>query len=172
MSQLESQKESTQKEELQESNSKVVFTGVCMDCGNEYSLTVGEIGFYKKHDLFRPKRCNECRKLRRPCCDPMKTAMRNGMVQRWKGGVALVLNDKELLPIIICPFGCGREYPKPTPHVINRGQTEVHSSNPESSVEVAKQNVDESELVVDTEKEIPKDYLNLLSGPEEYDPNA
>ena len=153
MSNLESEKGSQSKG----------FTGKCMDCGKEYSLTDGEIGFYQKHDLFRPKRCVSCRQNRRPCCDPMKTAMRNGAIQRWKGGIALVLNDKELLPVVICPFGCGREYPKPSPHIVRR-KVDVM---PESMVEP----MTELEPTVDAPD--PDEYYpNLPDGPDEYNPNA
>lgn len=34
---------------------------VCSDCGKYFYLTDGEISFYKKKELFLPKRCDKCR---------------------------------------------------------------------------------------------------------------
>ena len=33
----------------------------CKDCGKEFTLTEGEIEFYKSKGLNLPKRCKECR---------------------------------------------------------------------------------------------------------------
>lgn len=33
---------------------------VCKDCGNTYTLTVGQVQFYRKHEYQLPKRCNIC----------------------------------------------------------------------------------------------------------------
>ena len=38
---------------------------VCKDCRNEFTLTDGEIAFYEKNGLFKPRRCSECREKRR-----------------------------------------------------------------------------------------------------------
>jgi len=39
---------------------------ICEDCGAEFTFTVGEQEFYAEKGLVnKPKRCSECRKLRR-----------------------------------------------------------------------------------------------------------
>jgi len=39
---------------------------VCQDCGNEFTFTVGEQEFYEEKGFQNePKRCPECRKLRK-----------------------------------------------------------------------------------------------------------
>lgn len=41
-------------------------TLVCVDCGKEFTFTVGEQEFYQSHSLVNePKRCPECRVARR-----------------------------------------------------------------------------------------------------------
>lgn len=37
----------------------------CVDCGQEFILTVGEQDFYKRNNLAEPKRCSECRARRK-----------------------------------------------------------------------------------------------------------
>lgn len=37
----------------------------CVDCGREFLFTAGERAFYFSKRLSEPKRCPECRRLRR-----------------------------------------------------------------------------------------------------------
>lgn len=37
----------------------------CCDCGKEFTFSVGEQEFYRKHNYHNPKRCGACRKIRR-----------------------------------------------------------------------------------------------------------
>ena len=37
----------------------------CKDCGAYYEITDREIAFYKKNNLFLPKRCPACREARK-----------------------------------------------------------------------------------------------------------
>lgn len=37
----------------------------CKDCGAYYEITDREVAFYKKNNLFLPKRCPDCREARK-----------------------------------------------------------------------------------------------------------
>lgn len=38
---------------------------VCKDCGNYFELTDRELAFYQRNKLFLPKRCPNCREVRK-----------------------------------------------------------------------------------------------------------
>lgn len=38
---------------------------VCCDCGEEFTFDVGEQDYYKKNNLYFPKRCKSCRKIKK-----------------------------------------------------------------------------------------------------------
>lgn len=38
---------------------------ICKDCGNEFTLTVGEQNFYEEKGFAEPVRCKECRNRRK-----------------------------------------------------------------------------------------------------------
>lgn len=38
---------------------------VCCDCGEEFTFDIGEQEYYKKNNLYFPKRCKDCRKNKR-----------------------------------------------------------------------------------------------------------
>lgn len=38
---------------------------ICKDCGNEFTLTVGEQKFYEEKGFAEPVRCKECRNRRK-----------------------------------------------------------------------------------------------------------
>ena len=38
---------------------------ICKDCGNEFTLTVGEQNFYEEKGFVEPVRCKECRNRRK-----------------------------------------------------------------------------------------------------------
>jgi DNA replicative helicase MCM subunit Mcm2 (Cdc46/Mcm family) len=40
-------------------------TITCSDCQTEFLWTVGEQEFYAEHEFVEPKRCRECRKVRK-----------------------------------------------------------------------------------------------------------
>lgn len=50
-------------------NSNPIFNNVknikCKDCGEIFSLSIGEQQFYHKRGLCNPKRCKSCRKIRK-----------------------------------------------------------------------------------------------------------
>lgn len=37
----------------------------CIECHNEFALSIGEQEFYKSKKLLEPKRCPSCRRLRK-----------------------------------------------------------------------------------------------------------
>lgn len=37
----------------------------CVECGDEFIFEVGEQEYYKKNNLFIPKRCPACRRAKR-----------------------------------------------------------------------------------------------------------
>ena len=42
---------------------RIVFRGLCKDCGREYTITAGEARFYARNVLYLPKRCKSCRAI-------------------------------------------------------------------------------------------------------------
>ena len=57
-------KECMRKEEEKKRNS-VVATYKCKDCGKLYSITAGEMQFYRSRGLTSPARCKDCRSKRK-----------------------------------------------------------------------------------------------------------
>jgi hypothetical protein len=47
----------------------------CVDCGGEFTFTVGEQQFYISKSLSEPKRCQQCRNQRRANLVPDKGRM-------------------------------------------------------------------------------------------------
>lgn len=41
---------------------KIVFSGVCKQCHNLFTITQGEKDHYEKNNLLLPKRCQNCRR--------------------------------------------------------------------------------------------------------------
>ncbi len=37
----------------------------CMDCGEDFTLTAGEIDFFQKKGFTEPKRCKKCRAIKK-----------------------------------------------------------------------------------------------------------
>jgi hypothetical protein len=44
---------------------RVVEGRVCVDCGEAFVLTEGEIAFFARRGLMVPKRCEDCRAARK-----------------------------------------------------------------------------------------------------------
>lgn len=38
---------------------------ICKDCGKEFNITPGEMKFYEANNLKLPKRCPDCRTIRK-----------------------------------------------------------------------------------------------------------
>lgn len=38
---------------------------ICKACGNTFPLAAGELAFYWRNDLFVPKRCPDCREIKK-----------------------------------------------------------------------------------------------------------
>lgn len=70
----------------------------CVDCGKEFTLTEGEIKFYKSKGLQLPKRCKECRDKKRGGSSRAQ-AVQNVFADSRQGS-SLNLRDKKILGIV------------------------------------------------------------------------
>lgn len=97
-------------------------TRVCMDCGNDFEISPGEMEFYNSKQLNLPKRCSNCRDKRKPCCLEMKKAQRTGLIRRQGKDMVMVIfaspmntespivrDVVESLVMKVCPF-CRSEF--------------------------------------------------------------
>lgn len=51
--------------ECYEADNKIVYNGVCKDCGKKFYVKAKDADFLKSKGLELPKRCYECRSIRR-----------------------------------------------------------------------------------------------------------
>ena len=51
--------------ECREADNKIVYRGVCKDCGKEFFVKAKDAAFLKSKGLELPKRCYECREARK-----------------------------------------------------------------------------------------------------------
>lgn len=51
--------------ECRDAESKIIYRAECKECGKSFYVKAGEAKFYKDHGLEMPKRCYECRNLRK-----------------------------------------------------------------------------------------------------------
>ena len=58
-------KPQTKCKECLEKVKKHFATFTCKDCGKSFYVTVGEKDYFKEHNLELPKRCFDCRKIRK-----------------------------------------------------------------------------------------------------------
>ena len=46
----------------------------CCDCGEQYTLGVGEAAWYREHGMSWPKRCSRCRRRRKQGLPPLEAS--------------------------------------------------------------------------------------------------